>query len=87
MQDYDKALEFTTLTKNNYKGALKTNAKLSYQVINLMHATCLKMCHNYDEASKVYIGLEDYFKRNQARDLVGLLWGLIMLPLEEERIK
>ena len=85
LQDYQKALEFTKLTRNNYKGALKTNAKLDYQVIGLMHATCLKMCQQLNEASKVYMGLEDHFKRNQARDLVGLLWGLIMLPLSEER--
>ena len=43
------------------------------------------MCQQLNEASKVYMGLEDHFKRNQARDLVGLLWGLIMLPLSEER--
>ena len=85
MQKYDEALEFTTLTKNNFKGALMTNAKLSYEVICLMHATCLKMCNKLDEASKTYIGLEAHFKRNQARDLVGLLWGLILIPLSEER--
>ena len=43
------------------------------------------MTQNLDEASKVYIGLEDQFRRNQARDIVGLLWGLILIPLSDER--
>ena len=85
MQNHEKALEFTALTKNNYKGALKTNAKISYEVVCLMHATSLKMMNKLDEASKVYTGLEDHFKRNQANGIIGLLWGLILIPLSEER--
>lgn len=73
------------MARNNYKGSKKTNVKLSYEIVCLLYATCLKMNKNLDEAAKVYIGLEDHFKRHQARDLVGLLWGLILIPLSEER--
>lgn len=59
VQNFEKALEFTRLAQINYKGALKTNAKLDYQIVCLIHATCLKMTKNLDEAAKVYIGLED----------------------------
>ena len=85
MENHEKALEFISLARKNYKGSLQTNAKLTYQVISVIYATCLKMTQKLDEAAKVYTSLEDNFKRNTARDLVGLLWGLILIPLSEER--
>ena len=53
--------------------------------ISFLHATCLKMTGRFDEACKSYLGIEDVFKRNISGQLVSLLWGMILIPLSEER--
>ena len=85
LQNWEKALYYITMAKENSKGASLTNSSLSYEVICFVHATCLKRTQNLEEASKCYQYLEDRFKKNNARDVVKLLWGLILIPLSNER--
>ena len=85
MLKFDKALVYITYAKDNSKGTLLTNAKLSFSIISFIHASCNKMTGHMREASNSYICLEEEFQRTTRRDLVGLLWGLVLLPLSDDR--
>lgn len=50
-----------------------------------MYATCLKLTHRLDEASKAYIYLEDHFVKERRTEFKKLLWGSILIPLSDER--
>ena len=85
MGNWQKALHYITLAKENSRGALLTNSTLTFEMISVIQATCLKMTQNLDAAGKAYACLEDHFKRSAAKDVVALLWGLVVLPLADDR--
>ena len=85
MGNYDKALYYITLAKDNSKGTLLTNSQLSYEITCFVYATCLKKTQRLAEASKAYMFLEDHFIRERRQDFKKLLWGSILIPLSDER--
>ena len=46
MLDFERALKFITLAKDNSKGSLLTNSKLNFEIISFIYATCLKKTQN-----------------------------------------
>ena len=87
MLDFERALKYISLAKDNNKGMQMktTNPELSTEYIDFITATCLKMTMNHSDASKVYINLEVEFKKRLSADLRNLLWGLILVPLSDDR--
>lgn len=83
MGQYEKALYYITLAKENSKGSLLTNSQLNYEITCFVHATCLKNTRRLDESSKAYYHLEDYFVRERKQDFKLLLWGTILIPLSD----
>ena len=85
MQQFDRALHFITLAKENFKGGKISNAKLSLEIISLIQATCFKQTNALDFACRNYQALEEYFIREQGKYVMTLLWGMILIPLSSER--
>ena len=85
MQNFDSALHYINLARNNHKGEQKGKAKLTYPIISFIQATCLKMTNQLSDAKNAYVGLEENFKREQSKGLVNLLWGLLQVPLSNNR--
>lgn len=61
LQNFERALKFIILAKDNSKGSLLTHSKLNYEIISFIHATCLKMTRNLKQSCHSYIHLEDKF--------------------------
>ena len=78
-------MHYITIAKDNSKGGALTNSQLSYEVTSFVQATCLKMINRNEEASKAYFHLEDHFKRENAKDMMYLLFGSIVVPLSDQR--
>ena len=87
MLDFERALKYISLAKDNNKGLQMktTNEELTTEYIDFITATCLKMTMNHSDASKAYINLEVQFKKRLSTDLRNLLWGLILVPLSDDR--
>ena len=62
-----------------------TNMKLNYNIIHFIHATCLKMTNNLQQSCYNYIQLELEFQQACAKDLITLVWGLVLIPLSDDR--
>ena len=43
------------------------------------------MTSNLVEAAQSYVGLDEHFKRRMSKDLVALMWGLVLIPLTDDR--
>lgn len=61
MLDFERALKFITLAKDNSKGSLLTNSKLNFEIISFIYATCLKKTQNLRQSCNTYIQLELHF--------------------------
>ena len=85
MANYEKALYYIKLAKENNKGSNATNALLTDEITNFVYATCLKCTNRMEDASKTYMQLEDYFMMQRYQDFKNLLWGSILIPLSDER--
>ena len=85
MGDFKMALKFITLAQGNYKGAKASVALLDYDKINFLKAVCLKMTNGLDLAAKTYSQLESIFRRNISKELISLVWGVVLIPLSEDR--
>ena len=85
IHDFERALKFISLAKVNGKGSQLTNSKMNCDLIDFIKATCLKMTNNLKESCSIYCKLEDEFQRSLSRDLISLLWGLVLIPLSDDR--
>ena len=87
MLRFDKALKYISLAKDNSKGSasLLSKAGLDYDTIQFIYATCNKMTNNRRVASNYYSNLEITFSRNVRKDIISLLWGLVIIPLSNDR--
>ena len=85
MLDFNRALKYITLAKDNTKGAQLTNAKFDFNIISFIQSSCLKMTGNFADANNSYNCLEAEFQRRMSRDLIELVWGLVLIPLSDDR--
>ena len=55
LMDFERALKFIIMAKDNSKGTLLTHSKLNFDVISFIHATCLKMTNSLKQSCNSYI--------------------------------
>lgn len=61
MLNFDRALYFIQLAKDNSKGEKLKNCLFQFEYIAFIYTTCLKMTAHHSEASKSYINLDANF--------------------------
>ena len=85
MGNFKQALRYISQAKDNFRGTNASETKLSFETINFIKATCLKMQGENDAASKTYKTLDGVFKGKMGIDLIGIVWGLFLTPLSNDR--
>ena len=58
---------------------------MTYEVICFIHATCLKKAGHRELAENHYLSLRPIFKRHLVKDLIKKVFGLMLIPLQDNR--
>ena len=89
MRQYKLALKYITLAKDNWKGSVdgedKKSIKLDFETVSFIKAMCLKMTNHFEASGKAYRCLEVQFHQKKLADLANYFFGLILIPLQEDR--
>ena len=89
MKQYRLALKYITLAKDNWKGQMDGDEKktimLDFETVSFITAMCLKMTGHFERSGKAYRCLEVNFRQKRLTDLANYFFGLILIPLQEDR--